>query len=408
MPKRKAYNVIVSSDDDDEKQEVKETSDDGEEEEESESESVSEEEEDDDDDESSKRQTLKQLLEPFSKDQIIDLLKEAALKDPSILSRIIQKAESDPTHRKIFIHGLGWDATEEQLLQVFKPFGDIEEVKLITDKVTGRAKGYAFVLFKTISAARKALEVPQKRIGNRTASCQLASLGRPAAGNNAVAGAADVNPSQRKLFVMNVAPTVNVDRLRDFFGKFGEIENGPMGLDPVTNKPRGYAIFTYRSVDGLKRALEEPVKLFEGCQLNCKKFIEGLQSNSNAANKNVNVSSDANYGFGLNAGEILGSNLSAGGMLMQQNPGIGMVANPMWAAAALNQSGLGAAMAGMGGNYGINSISPSVLVSYGGSHAALQGLGAQIGQAPVGDTGSARNQSTLGSSGLNFPSYFNG
>lgn len=381
----------------------------------SDGESSSEEEEEeqvqnkDDDDEPSKREKLRELLEPLSKDQILGFLKEEALKDPSILSRIVEKAESDPTHRKVFIHGLAWDATEDQVLQVFRPFGEVEEFKLITDKVTGRAKGYAFLLFKTRAAAKNALKNPQKKIGSRTINCQLAVLG-PAV------GAAEV--SKRKLFVANVGPNVNLETLRAFFGKFGEIEDGPLGLDPSTNKPRGYAIFVYKSVDGLNKALEQPAKMFEGSQLNCKKFVEGSNSNNskNSSSKSSNQQqnqSGVNHGLGINPG-YLDSSLNVGGMFMQQNPGIGLAGNPMLTA-ALNQSGLAvAAMAGLGGNFGMNGLNPGMIGSY-GPLAALQGLGvlqsAQLGQSSVRanaagvavGTGSAQPQSDIGSSGMTLP-----
>ncbi|KAK4404648.1 UBP1-associated protein 2A [Sesamum angolense] len=147
-----------------------------EEEEESEAESSSEEEEsesedeeeesssseDEANDEASKRETLRELLEPFGKAQIIDLLKEAAAKDTKLLSKIVQVADSDPTHRKIFVHGLGWDATSEQLVQAFKPFGEIEESKLITDKNTAVPKA-TFVLFKTrVVLPERLLKFPRR------------------------------------------------------------------------------------------------------------------------------------------------------------------------------------------------------------------------------------------------------
>ncbi|KAL0383336.1 UNVERIFIED_CONTAM: UBP1-associated protein 2A [Sesamum calycinum] len=351
-----------------------------EEEEESEAESSSEEEEsesedeeeesssseDEAKDEASKRETLRELLEPFGKAQIIDLLKEAAAKDPKLLSKIVQVADSDPTHRKIFVHGLGWDATSEQLVQAFKPFGEIEESKLITDKNTGRAKGYAFVLFKTRAAARKALKVPQKRIGSRTVSCQLAAVGPAAATAATEAGS-------RKIYVGNVGPHVSAEKLKAFFGRFGEIEEGPMGLDPATNKFKGFAIVTYKSPEGYNS-------------------------------------------LGVNTG-ILGTNLNASGLLMAHNPGIGLAGNAMMAAgynpAGLVASGLSTPVAGMTGNYGINSMSPGVIGNY-GSQAALHGLGAfqnaQTGQTSIGTAATATTATRAPTSGVStqatFPSYF--
>ncbi|PIN06420.1 RNA-binding protein musashi/mRNA cleavage and polyadenylation factor I complex, subunit HRP1 [Handroanthus impetiginosus] len=414
--------VIHEEEEEEETSEEEESEESEEEEEESEEESSSEEEESESedeeeeessssdeeaDDEASKRETLRELLEPFGKAQIIDLLKEAVAKDPKLLTKIVQVADSDPTHRKIFIHGLGWDATSEQLVQAFKPFGEIEESKLITDKNTGRAKGYAFVLFKSRAAAKKALKVPQKRIGSRTVSCQLAALG-PAA------GAPAAEAGNCKIYVGNVAPHVSAEKLKAFFGRFGEIEEGPMGIDPVTNKFKGFAVITYKSVDGYKKALEEPIKVFENCQLHCKKFVDNHNKNNvsaqtSVANMNPAVS-DVNYGsVGANAG-ILGANLNASGLLMAQNQGIGLAGNGMLAA-GYNPAGLVAS--GLSGNYGINSISPNVMGNY-GSQAALHGLGAfqnpQLGPSSVGTVATAttatRAPTSVVSSSITFPSYF--
>lgn len=156
-----------------------------------ESESSSEGEESED--EPTKRQNVRKLLEPFTKDQIIQLFKTAASNDPSILCRVKTLADTDPTHRKIFVHGLGYDTTLYQLQAAFEPYGEIEECKLITDKVTQRAKGYAFVLFKTRVGAKRALKEPQKKIGNRNTSCQLAAVGPAGAGSDSVENASNSN-----------------------------------------------------------------------------------------------------------------------------------------------------------------------------------------------------------------------
>ncbi|KAH6779508.1 hypothetical protein C2S52_010745 [Perilla frutescens var. hirtella] len=407
-----------------EEEESKSESEDGEEEESSSSEEEAE-------DEASKRETLRQLLEPFGKSQIIDLLKEAVAKDPKLLPRIVQKADSDPTHRKIFVFGLGWDATTEQLVEAFNPFGEIEESKLITDKNTGRAKGYAFVMFKTRAAAKKALKAPQKRIGNRTVSCQLAAVGAPA-------GTVAAEEGNRKMYVANVAPHVSPERLKAFFGSFGEIEEGPLGMDPATNKFKGFAIITYSSTEGYKKAMEEPIKVFENCQLQCKKFVENyanISSRQTSASSVNPAPTDVSYSsLGMNTG-ILGANLNATGLLMSQNPGIGLAGNALLAAgynpaslaagynpaglaaagynpAGLAASRLGASMGGMSGNYGINSISPTVMGNY-GSQEAFNGLGAfqnaQTGLSSIGTAGTATTTSRIPTSGVSsttFPSYF--
>ena len=71
----------------------------------------------------------------------------------------------DPAHRKIFIHDLSWDATAETLTSMFGKYGEIEDCKVVADKVSGKSKGYAFILFKHRDDARKALKNSQKDLG---------------------------------------------------------------------------------------------------------------------------------------------------------------------------------------------------------------------------------------------------
>ncbi|CAH9109678.1 unnamed protein product [Cuscuta europaea] len=222
-------------------------------------------------DSESSLEEIQALLEPFSKDQLIALAADAALHHPSLFSSIRSLADSDISHRKIFVYGLCYDSTREALLSVFQTYGEVEDCNVVTDRVTGKCKGYAFIVFKTRKAAIKALKEPKKRIGNRFASCQLASSGPAAPGS----GSAQQDLSGRKIYVSNVALETDAQKLRDFFGKFGEIESGPYGMDPHTGKWKGYALFVYRTTEEAKKCLEEPYKIFEGRQLHCEKAAEG-------------------------------------------------------------------------------------------------------------------------------------
>ncbi|CAI0417319.1 unnamed protein product [Linum tenue] len=227
---------------------------------------------DDDDDE----EPIEKLLEPFSKDQLANLLRDAAEIHRDVADRIRRIADEDPVHRKIFVHGLGWDTTAETLIAAFKQYGEIEDCKAVTDKVSGKSKGYGFILFKRRSGARKALREPQKKIGNRMTACQLASIGPVQAPAPVVPVAQQASEyTQRKIYVSNVGADLDPHKLTSFFAKYGEIEEGPLGLDKMTGKPKGFCLFVYRSPESAKRALEEPHKNFEGHILHCQKAIDG-------------------------------------------------------------------------------------------------------------------------------------
>jgi len=49
--------------------------------------------------------------------------------------------------KKLFVGGLSWDTTDEGLHGAFSKFGEIAEAKVITDRDTGRSRGFGFVTF---------------------------------------------------------------------------------------------------------------------------------------------------------------------------------------------------------------------------------------------------------------------
>lgn len=141
---------------------------------------------------------LRELLQPYSKEQLVDLVCSAAQIGSSIYSAVVEAADRDVTHRKIFVYGLPWETTRETLFGIFEGYGEIEECTVVIDKATGKAKGFGFVMFKTRKGAKEALKEPRKRILNRTATCQLASMGPAASGkgHHDQAGPVRINQGQ--------------------------------------------------------------------------------------------------------------------------------------------------------------------------------------------------------------------
>nr|XP_043634059.1 probable RNA-binding protein ARP1 isoform X2 [Erigeron canadensis] len=83
----------------------------------------------------------------------------------------------DTTLTKVFVGGLAWETPKEAMRDHFEKYGDILEAVIISDKLTGRSKGYGFVTFKEPESAKKACEDPTPVINGRRANCNLASLG---------------------------------------------------------------------------------------------------------------------------------------------------------------------------------------------------------------------------------------
>ncbi|WOL11915.1 hypothetical protein Cni_G20679 [Canna indica] len=83
----------------------------------------------------------------------------------------------DTTYTKVFVGGLAWETQRETMRKYFEQFGEILEAVVITDKNTGRSKGYGFVTFREPEAAMRACVDPSPVIDGRRANCNLASLG---------------------------------------------------------------------------------------------------------------------------------------------------------------------------------------------------------------------------------------
>ena len=59
---------------------------------------------------------------------------------------------------KLYVGNLSYDATENDLQDLFAPHGPVTSVDLIMDKATGRSRGFAFVTMETKEAADAAVQ----------------------------------------------------------------------------------------------------------------------------------------------------------------------------------------------------------------------------------------------------------
>jgi RNA recognition motif-containing protein len=59
--------------------------------------------------------------------------------------------------KKIYIGNIPFTSTEEELRTVFERHGDVASVSVITDRETGRSRGFAFVEMDEANAAEEAM-----------------------------------------------------------------------------------------------------------------------------------------------------------------------------------------------------------------------------------------------------------
>lgn len=84
---------------------------------------------------------------------------------------------------KIFIGSLPYKVEEADLQELFAAYGEVSSVKIITDRETGRSKGFGFVEMTDDEAAQKAIDgLNGSEIGGRTIAVSQAEERKPSSG----------------------------------------------------------------------------------------------------------------------------------------------------------------------------------------------------------------------------------
>lgn len=60
---------------------------------------------------------------------------------------------------KLFVGGISFSTTEEALQQAFEQAGTVVSAKIISDKMTGRSRGFGFVEMSSADEAKAAMEM---------------------------------------------------------------------------------------------------------------------------------------------------------------------------------------------------------------------------------------------------------
>jgi RNA recognition motif-containing protein len=68
---------------------------------------------------------------------------------------------------KLYVGNLPFTATEEQIRELFAQYGEVESVELLTDRETGRPRGFGFVQMDSSAAQEAITGLDGKDLGGR-------------------------------------------------------------------------------------------------------------------------------------------------------------------------------------------------------------------------------------------------
>lgn len=158
-----------------------------------------------------------------------------------------EKTADDVSDRKFFVGGLPPVAWEQDLVEYFRSFGEVANVKVVIDQWTQRHRGFGFVEMVTKEAADLVLKhdahiVRGKQVQVRRMENEGASL-------------------QRKIFVGGINPALDEAQLESYFLRFGPIEQTTIVRDSASGRSKGFGFVLYAHEDSAKNVLQSRVHM---------------------------------------------------------------------------------------------------------------------------------------------------
>ena len=87
------------------------------------------------------------------------------------------------SNNKLYIGNLSFETTQDEVNELFAQYGEVKDLKLISDYETGRSRGFAFLTFANEDDAQKCLD-EEITLGNRPLKISIAKERKPRESQN--------------------------------------------------------------------------------------------------------------------------------------------------------------------------------------------------------------------------------
>ncbi|XP_038589972.1 heterogeneous nuclear ribonucleoprotein D0 [Micropterus salmoides] len=156
----------------------------------------------------------------------------------------IDASKNEEDEGKMFVGGLSWDTTKKDLKDYFSKYGEVVDCTLKLDPMTGRSRGFGFVLFKEPDSVDKVVTQKEHKLNGKVIDPKKAK-------------AMKSKEPVKKIFVGGLSPDTPEEKVREYFSAFGELESIELPMENKTNKRRGFCFITFKEEDPVKRIMEK-------------------------------------------------------------------------------------------------------------------------------------------------------
>lgn len=158
--------------------------------------------------------------------------------------------------KKIFVGGIAYDVTNEDLSSYFSQFGDVAQAQVKYDRNTGRSRGFAFVEFVTGEACKAALNMREQTLKNKQIEVKPAK-----------------SRENKKVFVGGLPADHPEEELRSHFEQYGRVEDIEWPFDKQTKTRRNFAFIVFEEEEAADRASATPKQTFGSRECDVKKAV---------------------------------------------------------------------------------------------------------------------------------------
>jgi RNA recognition motif-containing protein len=162
--------------------------------------------------------------------------------------RYRERSGGDDDAGKLFLGGLSYDTTDDDLHDFFGKYGSLVEATVKTDPSTGRSKGFGFVVYSDSASVDKVLALGSVKLQGRSIEPQKAR-GRSSGGG----GGGGV----KKVFVGGVSSDVSESEINSYFSSYGRVEDVHCPVDRETSERRPFVFVTFETERAADDACDE-------------------------------------------------------------------------------------------------------------------------------------------------------